>query len=459
MPDPTLLQQLSAFLSPQEIAADAEALLTDQRRRYTGRAEAVLLPGSVAQVRRIVRFCAEHRIPITPQGGNTGLCGGAVPEGGVLLNLSRLNRIRRVDVADNAITVEAGAVLQTVQQAAAAAERLFPLSLASEGSCQIGGNIATNAGGLNVLRYGSMRDLVLGLEVVLPDGELVSHLAPLHKNTTGYDLRHLFIGSEGTLGVITAATLKLFARPHSTATAWAGVDSIEAAVALLTLMQGQFAERLCSFELLSARALDLSARYSDMQAPLAAEWHVLLELNDSLPAQDLSGSLAECLMRNSFDHAVLAQSGSERQMLWRLRENVSAAQRDLGVSIKHDIAVPIARVAEWVRQTGAALEAAFPGIQIVVFGHLGDGSLHYNTFLPGVSDQEAYRYEAAVNEVVYRHTLACEGTIAAEHGIGQLKNHWLPQVRTPAEIALMRAVKAQLDPHNLMNPGKLLPPM
>ena len=452
-----LKQQLAAFLSPRELPDDTEPLLQDQRGRYRGEA-VVAMPETVAQVRRLVRFCAEQRVAVTPQGGNTGLCGGAVPAGGVLLNLSRLNRIRSLSLADQAITVEAGAVLQNVQAAAAEAGRLFPLSLASEGSCQIGGNIATNAGGLNVLRYGSMRDLVLGLEVVLPDGELVSHLAPLHKNTTGYDLRHLFIGSEGTLGVITAATLKLFAQPQSVATAWVGVGSIEEAVALLTLIQGRFAERLCSFELLSAEALALSAAYSRLPEPVSAAWHVLLELNDSLPGQPLADDLADSLFAAGFEQAVLAQSEGERQDLWRLRENVSAAQRDLGTSIKHDIAVPIERVAEMVAATGRELAETFPGIRVVVFGHLGDGSLHYNTFMPGNLSQEAYRLEDEVNAVVYRHTLACAGTIAAEHGIGQVKNHWLPAVRSEAEIALMRQIKTALDPHWLFNPGKLFPP-
>ncbi|UOO82741.1 FAD-binding oxidoreductase [Uruburuella testudinis] len=452
-----LKQALAAFLSESEIVADGQPFLIDQRRRYTGKADAVVQPDSVEKVQALMRFCFEHGIAVTPQGGNTGLCGAAVPDGGVLLNLSRLNRIRSVDLADNAITVDAGAVLQNVQQAAAAAGRLFPLSLASEGSCQIGGNIACNAGGLNVLRYGTMRDLVLGLEVVLPDGGLMSHLQPLHKNTTGYDLRHLFIGSEGTLGIITGATLKLFAQPQTTETAWVGVETIEQAVRLLTLMQGRFAERLCSFELVSRFALTLSSAFSRLSVPVEAEWHVLLDLTDSVARDDLGELLAEFLFECGFENAVLAQSETERLNLWTLRENISASQRQLGASIKHDIAVPIARVAEFVDRCAPALQAAFADIQIVVFGHLGDGSLHYNTFLPEVLGNEVYQYEDAVNALVYEHVLACGGTIAAEHGIGQVKNQWLPRVRSEAEIALMRAVKAQLDPHNILNANKLLP--
>ena len=376
---------------------------------------------------------------------------------GIIVSLSKLNRVREVNLADNCITVEAGRVLQQVQQDAAAVGRLFPLSLASEGSCQIGGNIACNAGGVNVVRYGPMRDLVMGLEVVLPSGELVSHLSPLHKNTTGFDVKHAIIGSEGTLGIITAATLKLFPAVRTCVTAWVGTDSIGMAVKLLECVQQHFAERLSSFELVSAFALDLSSAHIQTAKPIDAPWHVLLALTDSVARDDLGDLLAEFLLAHGFDNAVLAQSESERQNLWTLRENISASQRNLGASIKHDIAVPIERVAEFVERCAPALQTAFAGIQIVVFGHLGDGSLHYNTFLPGVLGNEVYQYEDAVNTIVYENVLACAGTIAAEHGIGQVKNQWLPRVRSEAEIALMRAIKAELDPGNLLNANKLLP--
>lgn len=450
----------SAFLSlldASEILTDASSLLMDQRRRFESAPDIVLQPNSVQSVQSILKFCFENRIPVTPQGGNTGLCGAAVAQSGVLLNLSKLNRIRNINLADNSITVEAGTVLQNVQQAAAGHNRLFPLSLASEGSCQIGGNIACNAGGLNVLRYGAMRDLVLGLEVVLPDGSLISHLQPLHKNTTGYELRHLFIGSEGTLGIITAATLKLFARPQTTATAWIGLDSIDSAVKLLGRIQSHFAERLSGFELISRFALDLSADFSNLKKPADGDWHVLLELTDSLPNAGLSSNLAEYLYAQGYENSVLAHSEQERRHLWALRENISASQRHLGTSIKHDIATPIANTAAFVRECAAALKARFADIQIVCFGHLGDGSLHYNTFLPDVLGNDVYRYEDIINTVVYEHILKHQGTIAAEHGIGMIKNHWIPHVRTAPEITLMRAIKAQLDPHNIMNPGKLLP--
>lgn len=443
-------------LFPHAVAPDDDAYLLDQRRRYRSSNVVVLLPRDTEEVQNIVRYCRQQRIAITPQGGNTGLVGGSYAQSGVLLNLSRLNRIRTFHPADAAVTVEAGCILQRLQQAAAAEGWLFPLSLASEGSCQIGGNIACNAGGLNVVRYGTMRDQVLGLEVVLPDGSLLQQLEPLHKNTSGYELKHLFIGSEGTLGIITAATVKLAAPPRQTATAWIGLDSIEAAVALLTRSRQHFAEHLVSFELVSRFALQLSAASAGLAAPTDADWHVLLELTDSLPHDYLDDALAGFLHESGYHNSILAHNRSQRADMWTLRENISAAQRGLGVSIKHDIALPISHIAAFAAECGRDLAHTFPGIRIVLFGHLGDGSLHYNTFLPQ-TDDSAYQQEDAVNRVVYRHVLARGGTIAAEHGIGCLKNHWLPQVRSAEELAAMRAIKAHFDPDNLFNPGKLLP--
>ena len=395
--------------------------------------------------------------PLPHRAASTGLCGAAVASGGVLLNLSKINRIREINLADNSITVEAGVILQNVQKAASEAGRLFPLSLASEGSCEIGGNIACNAGGLNVLRYGSMRDLVLGLEVVLPNGELVSHLQPLHKILPVTTCATSLSAAKAHSALSPPLRSNYFARPQTIATAWVGLDDIESAVQLLTAVQGHFAERLTSFELISRYALALSSKFSYLKQPTDANWHVLLELTDSVPDAALDEKLAEFLYQNGQENSIITQSEQERLDLWTLRENISASQRKLGTSIKHDIAVPIAQVAAFVRQCAPALKTRFPGIQIVCFGHLGDGSLHYNTFLSDVLSNEAYRYEDAVNSIVYEHILACHGTIAAEHGIGTIKKHWLPSVRTPSEIALMRAIKAQLDPHNIMNPGKLLP--
>ncbi len=462
----SLLAELRRRL-PEAVILTAEADIApfciDQRRRYEGRVWAVVQPRTVAEVQTVVRFCRQYAVPLTPQGGNTSLCGGATPGAavagqGIIVSLSKLNRLRALSVADQAITVEAGMTLQAVQQAAAAAGRLFPLSMASEGSCQIGGNIACNAGGLNVLRYGTARDLVLGLEVVLPDGTLVSQLAPLHKNTTGFDLKQLLIGSEGTLGIITAATLKLFALPQTTVTAWVGVDSIQAAVALLALLQGEFAERLSSFELISEYALTLSSRFSGLPAPLDGQaWHVLLELSDAQAHTDLADALVDGLLAHGFTEAVLAQSQQQAQDFWTLREHISEAQRHLGASIKHDIAVPIAAVAACVTEAAARIHSEYPQAQVVVFGHLGDGSLHYNVFLPDVPDQHIYAHEARLNHLVYTTVLAHQGTIAAEHGIGQLKRAWLAQVRQPAEIEWMRHVKHYWDAADLFNRGKLLP--
>ncbi len=459
------LAAMQACLGEPDILTKPEDMAPyciDQRRRYKGNAWAVLLPRSVAQVQTILRYCHTHNIPITPQGGNTGLCGGATPLAslngkGFLLAMGRLNRVREVNTADNTITVDAGMILAQVQQAARAADRYFPLSLASEGTCQIGGNIACNAGGLNVVRYGTARDLVLGLEYVLPNGTLVSHLQPLHKNTTGYELRQQIIGSEGTLAVITGATLKLYAQPQSVQTAWIGLNSIQAAVALLGAVKNRFAERLSSFELISDQALALSAQYSQHTPPVAAAWHVLLELTDSLPQAALDDPLIEVLSAGNWLNAVIAQSDTERQHLWLLRENISAAQRHLGASIKHDIAVPIAQVADFIETCAQAMDKLHPNTQLVIFGHLGDGSLHYNVFLPHVLNNAVYDFETDINATVYEQVLAHHGTIAAEHGIGQLKTHWLTKVRSTEEIAWMRAQKDHFDPHHVLNPGKVIP--
>lgn len=444
------------IISKEEIPSDNTPFMLDQRKRYTSSNCLVVQPKSVTSVQKIVQFCAQHRITVTPQGGNTGLVGGSVANNGIIINLSKLNKIRNINLIDNTITVDAGCILQHVQTSAKSVNRFFPLSLASEGSCQIGGNIACNAGGLNVLRYGTMRDLVVGLEVVLPNGELISHLQPLHKNTTGYEIKQLFIGSEGTLGIITAATLKLFSPVITTQTAWVGVNSIEQSVELLTGIRNQFAERLSSFELISEYSLKLSSQYSQLTEPLQAKWHILVELTDSIQNNDLGNLLAQYLYQNQYENSILAQSESERQKLWHLRENISASQRNLGTSIKHDIAVPISQIANFIQHCNADLQKQYPEIQLVIFGHLGDGSLHYNTFLP-ILNNRVYQYEDAINSIVYQNILAHRGTIAAEHGIGSLKAQWLPHVRTQAEIMLMQTIKSHLDPHNLFSPNNLLP--
>lgn len=442
---------------------DTIGFCEDQRRRFVGHVFAVVLPKNTQEVQEIVRFCSARQIPLTPQSGNTSLCGGATPSDevaglGIIVSLAHMNRVREVNLADNCLTVEAGMILSHVQATAKEHNRLFPLSMASEGSCQIGGNIACNAGGLNVLRYGTARDLVMGLEVVLPNGEVIDHLEPLHKNTTGFDSKQLFIGSEGCYGIITAASLKLFALPKTTVTAWVNVNSIEEAVALLSLMQGHFAERLTSFELISDFALSLSSHFSQLPKPNNdSAWSVLLELSDSLSLPELPDWLMQCLWDNGFQNAVIAQSESEREQLWTLRENISAAQRDLGVSIKHDIAIPIKSVAAFVASNMPKIQAAYPEAKLVVFGHLGDGSLHYNVFLNHILNNEVYVHEDKINAIVYQSIVEFSGTIAAEHGIGQLKKEWLKVVRTPEELSLMRILKQHLDPQDLFNRGKVIP--
>ncbi|MBP6562520.1 MAG: FAD-binding oxidoreductase [Neisseriaceae bacterium] len=454
----TQLHEGAVLTRPEDMAA----FCLDYRQRFHGDAVAVVQPNSTAEVQAVVRWAQRAQVRLTPQGGNTSLCGGATPSAdaadrpAIVLSLNKLNQLRSLSVVDGCMTVEAGMVLKTAQMTAAAAGRYFPLSLASEGSCQIGGNIACNAGGLNVVRYGTMRDLVMGLEVVLPDGTVVDGLTPLHKNTTGLDLKQLFIGSEGTLGVITAATLKLFAQPKTTVTAWVGLPSIEDACTLLSLLQGEFAERVSSFELLSARALALSCAFTGLSAPVAAPWHILLELTDSMILPQLADALFEVLAQAGHEQVVVAQTQQQRLQLWQLRESVSEAQRDLGASIKHDIALPISGVAAFIRENMPKVEALYADAALVVFGHLGDGSLHYNVFLGQTLGHEVYASEQVINATVYADVLAFNGTIAAEHGIGQLKKEWLKSQLGKEELSLFRVIKQSFDKHLLFNNGKII---
>ena len=340
-----------------------------------------------------------------------------------------------------------------MQQAAKNAGLFFPLSLASEGSCQIGGNIAANAGGINVLRYGTMRDLVLGLEVVLPNGEIISSLQPLHKNTAGLDFKHLFIGSEGTLGIITAATLKLFFLPQQVETLWASCANINECINLLNILQKHSSGCLKSFELISHTALNISANDLHTTPPTNAAWHILCEWEKTQNTE----RLPETLLQHGFEHILIAQNEQQRQNWWRLRENISAAQKRRGVSIKHDIALSIAALADFVAACEKNIQAAFANAQIVLFGHLGDGSLHYNIFLPDYPDKSVYQFENQINSIVYQAVLQHNGTIAAEHGVGILKKHWLKNMRNASELALMQAIKQHLDPYGIMNPHKVYP--
>ncbi|MBK5915411.1 FAD-binding oxidoreductase [Rhodocyclus purpureus] len=470
MEDSLLLARLAAIVGPAQVltgAGDMAPALSDWRGRYRGAARCVVRPGTAAEVAAVVRACSEAGVPIVPQGGNTGLCGGATPGASgdaVVLSLARLNRIRAVDPANNTITVEAGCTLAAVQEAAAAAGRLFPLSLASEGSCQVGGNLSTNAGGVQVLRYGNARVLTLGLEVVLPSGELWDGLRGLRKDNTGYDLKQLFIGAEGTLGIITAAVLKLFPQPRATATAWLAIATPAASLAVLARLQGAFGELLSACELVSRVALDLVIRHlPGSVAPLAidSEWQLLVELSGGGEQQRLeealAGCLAEAIAAGEVVDAVLAQSGDQARKLWALRENISEAQKIEGFSIKHDISLPISRIPDFIARTDAALADAFPGIRCVTFGHVGDGNLHYNQSMADPADNaRLLATQVAVDRLVHDMVVDFGGSISAEHGIGQLKRDELVRYRSPVELATMRALKQALDPRGLMNPGKLL---
>ncbi|MFZ4759524.1 MAG: FAD-binding oxidoreductase [Burkholderiaceae bacterium] len=447
---------------------DTAAFLLDWRKRWHGRARAVVQPGSVDEVARLVRWCAEHRVPIVPQGGNTGLTGGSVPDASgdaVVLSLSRMNRVRALDPVNDTVTVEAGAVLAAVQAAAREAHRLFPLSLAAEGSCTLGGNLSTNAGGTAVLRYGNARELCLGLEVVTPDGEIWDGLHGLRKDNTGYDLRDLFIGAEGTLGVITAATLKLYPLPAAQLTALAAVASPHDALALLNLARGMLGPSLTAFEMMSDLCLDLVARhFADCPKPFrdAAPYYVLLETSDAESeahaTERFDALMARAIEDGLVSDAIVAQSIAQSRRLWALRENISEAQAAEGKNVKHDISVPIGAIGEFVVATDAALQARFPGVRMVVFGHLGDGNLHYNVSPPAGTDGDSLlASQDAINELVHDAVAAAGGSISAEHGIGVLRREELARYKSPVALAMMQRIKQALDPLGIMNPGKLLP--
>ena len=445
--------------------ADLQPCLTDWRGRYRGAAQALVRPGNSEEVAAVVQACAATATPIVPQGGNTSLCGAATPDASgqaIVLSLSRLNRIRAVDAANHTITVEAGCTLQAVQEAAAAVGCLFPLALASEGTCQIGGNLSTNAGGVQVLRYGNMRELTLGLEVVLASGERWDGLRGLRKDNTGYDLKQLFIGAEGTLGVITAAVLKLFPRPAVQQTAWIAIPHSAAALALLASAQDRFDARLTAFELISDVALDLVVQHiPGSRAPLAcAPCYVLCEISGS--AEDgleraLEDWLEQHLATGQAHDAVVAKSEAQARQLWHLRESISEAQKIDGVSIKHDIAVPVSRIPEFLARADAALGAAFPGVRIVAFGHVGDGNLHYNlSRAQHEANQDFLARQPEVNRIVHDLVHALGGSISAEHGLGQLKREEIQRYKSALELETMRSLKRTLDPQGLMNPGKVI---
>ena len=447
--------------------ADTAPFLLDWRKRYVGRARAVVQPSDVEEVARLVSWCAEQRVPLVPQGGNTGLTGGSVPDDSgkaVVLSLARMNRIRAIDPINNTLTAEAGVVLATAQSAADAAGRLFPLSLAAQGSCTIGGNLSTNAGGTGVLRYGNARELCLGLEVVTARGEVWHGLRGLRKDNTGYDLRDLFIGSEGTLGVVTAATLKLFPKPAAQVTALAALASPHAALKLLELAQSMLGPALTGFELMSQMCLSLVARhFDDCAAPFDPPhpWCVLLESSDS-QSEAHATERFDALMERAFEwgliaDALIAQSIAQSRKFWALRENISEAQAAEGKNIKHDISVPISSIGNFVAATDAALARQFPGVRMVVFGHLGDGNLHYNVSPPLDMNEDTFlAMQDDINALVHDAVAANSGSISAEHGIGVLRRDEMQRYKSPVELALMRTIKDAFDPLGIMNPGKLI---
>ena len=424
----------------------------------------MVLPADTQQVSAVVKLCAEQGIAIVPQGGNTSLCGASVPlaEGKqIVLNLSRMNRIRALDATNYTITVEAGCILADVRAAAERGNRLLPLSLPSGQQCEIGGNLSTNAGGINVLRYGTMRDLVLGLEVVLPDGRIWNGLRALRKDNSGYDLKHLFIGAEGTLGIITAAVLKLFPRPQALATACVGLRDPAAAVELFAHLRAACGDRISAFEFVGRSCLDLVFRHvRDTHEPFAKrhEWIAVIELSDVLEVP-LDKSLRTALENFSGGVEVFAVAAEKAQAerWWKLRNSISEAQKIDGISIKHDVSVPVSRMAEFIAQADAALHGAFPGVRMVTFGHIGDGNVHYNVSMSDPAQNPALIEQSErVNRIVYDIVQGLGGSISAEHGLGQLKRETIRDYKDQLELELMRNIKQILDPHGLMNPGKVL---
>ncbi len=457
-------------LTHDDPSTDLSAWEHDWRKRALGRALAVVRPADTAEVVATVKACAAAGVSIVPQGGNTGLVVGSVPDASgtqVLLSLTRMNRVRDIDGANLTMTVDAGCVLQSLQDTAEQAGFLFPLSLAAEGSCTIGGNLATNAGGTQVLRYGNARDLCLGLEVVTAQGEVWNGLSGLRKDNTGYDLRDLLIGSEGTLGIITAATMKLYPLPAAQLTAWAAVPSLDAAVALLGLAQRHLGAGLTGFEVMGQFALSLVAKHFPQQrVPLWEETNycVLLENSDS-ESESHARHQFEQLLESAFEQglvsdAVVAENLGQARALWHIRESIPLAQAEEGLNIKHDISIPVSRIPAFCAETDALLQREIPGVRLVNFGHLGDGNLHYNVQAPAGGDAKAFlqTMEGRVNALVFDAVARYHGSISAEHGVGSLKLEQLPAYKDPVALSLMRAIKRALDPHNLLNPGRVLQP-
>jgi len=464
-----VFRRIRDVVGAKGVVPDSEAapFLADQRGLYRGRAALIVRPASVEEVAEVVRLCAGAQVPVVPQGGNTGLVGASVPTesgGEIVVNLSRLNRIREIDALNNTLSAEAGCILADVRAAAAAAGRHFPLSMGSEGSCEIGGVLSTNAGGTEVLRYGMARDLVLGVEVVLPDGRVLDLMRRLRKDNTGYDLKQLFLGAEGTLGIVTAAVLKLFPKPVETATALVALRGLDSVPEFLARARAAANDAVTSFEYISGFGLSLVLSHMPgAENPLGRVFDhlVLIELSSADATSGLSERLerllAAALETGIVTDAALARSEAQRAALWRLRETVPEAQTREGASIKHDVSVPVSAVPAFIEQASAAVTAALPGIRPVAFGHAGDGNIHFNLTQPEGADGAAFLARwADFNRLVHDIALAQGGSISAEHGIGRLKREEFARTAAPLEIEIMRRLKAALDPHGIMNPGKLL---
>lgn len=465
------INQLSAILEQKYILIQEEdkaPYLTDWRKRFTGKALAVLLPSNSTEVAKIVKLCAESQIAIVPQGGNTGFCGGATPDNSgkqVILNLKRMNQIREIDNANQTITLEAGCILQAVQDKAAEQGFLFPLSLGAEGSCMIGGNLATNAGGTNVLRYGNARDLCLGLEVVTAKGEIWNGIKGLRKDNTGYDLRDLFVGSEGTLGIITAAVMKLYPLPISQWTTLVACDTIAPSISLLNLFQKRATSLLTGFEMMTQESLDLNEKhFPQMANPLKGKppFTVLIELSDH-ESEEHVRQLLETILEEAFESklitdAVIASNLSQANSFWHMREHITLAQAEEGANLKHDITIPLSSLDNFIQETDALMRERFPGIRIINFGHLGDGNLHYNIAPPLGIDPKTFNEinEKPIHELVYAQVERCNGSISAEHGVGQLKLEGLRAHKGEVAHELMKTLKRALDPQNILNPHKVV---
>ena len=462
----TLVDELKAIVGSggwKTAPEDLKPYLTEWRGRYTGKTPILVAPASTGEVSQIVRTCRNAGVGIVPQGGNTGLCGGSIPDSSgdqVLLSLARMNRIRGIDPLDFSIEVEAGCVLAAIQDAAKGAGVYFPLSLSAEGSCQIGGNLATNAGGVNVIRYGSARAMVLGLEVVLADGSVLNGLRSVRKDNAGYDLKQLFVGSEGTLGIITAATLRLFPDPGETATALLAIRQSGDAVRLLARLRAALADRIEAFELISGPIMELVERHiPDSKLPFDEKhaWFVLVEAATGDGADAFEQALLAAVVDSAVIDAVIAKNAAEADRLWRLRHSVAEAERQAGEAVKHDISVPISRLQEFLTRGDEMLAALAPDAQLLAFGHVGDGNLHYNVTLPQNSSAgEAGALAHRVTDAIYDLVAEMGGSFSAEHGVGTIKKAYLAKYRAGTEVELMRQLKNALDPENTFNPGKII---